>query len=178
MQKAGLDESQVGIKIAGRNINNLRYADHTTLMAKSEAELKSLLMQVNEESAKVGLKQNIKKTKIMASGPLTSWQIDGKKWRLTGSLSLQLRQKLIIDQIRSEVSLEVRHDGTTALVLQAHHEKARHTREDNGVREKKRKITYEMHPFRTTDSEGGTWNENPGISYCSLIKNAEGMNWK
>ncbi|KAF7249398.1 putative uncharacterized transposon-derived protein F52C9.6 [Varanus komodoensis] len=79
MRKAGLDESPVGIKIAGRNINNLRYADDTTLMAESEEELKSLLMRVKEESAKVGLKLNIKKTKIMASGPLTSWQIDGEE---------------------------------------------------------------------------------------------------
>ncbi|KAF7243182.1 LINE-1 retrotransposable element ORF2 protein, partial [Varanus komodoensis] len=79
MRKAGLDESPVGIKIAGRNINNLRYADDTTLMAESEEELKSLLMRVKEESAKVGLKLNIKKTKIMASSPLTSWQIDGEE---------------------------------------------------------------------------------------------------
>ncbi|KAK9411934.1 Reverse transcriptase domain-containing protein [Crotalus adamanteus] len=79
MRKAGLDESKVGIKIAGRNINNLRYADDTTLMAESEEELKSLLMRVKEESAKVGLKLNIKKTKIMASGPLNSWQIDGEE---------------------------------------------------------------------------------------------------
>ncbi|KAF7247736.1 putative uncharacterized transposon-derived protein F52C9.6 [Varanus komodoensis] len=79
MRKAGLDESPVGIKIAGRNINNLRYGDDTTLMAESEEELKSLLMQVKEENAKVGLKLNIKKTKIIASGPLTSWQIDGEE---------------------------------------------------------------------------------------------------
>ncbi|KAF7243396.1 Very-long-chain enoyl-CoA reductase [Varanus komodoensis] len=79
MRKAGLDESPVGIKIAGRNINNLRYADDTTLMAESEEELKSLLMRVKEENTKVGLKLNIKKTKIMASGPLTSWQIDGEE---------------------------------------------------------------------------------------------------
>ncbi|KAF7250366.1 putative uncharacterized transposon-derived protein F52C9.6 [Varanus komodoensis] len=79
MRKAGLDESPVGIKIAGRNINNLRYADDTTLMAESEEELKSLLMRVKEESAKVGLKLNIKKTKIMASSPLTSWKIDGEE---------------------------------------------------------------------------------------------------
>ena len=78
MQKAGLDEAQAGIKIAGRNINNLRYADDTTLMAESEEELKSLLMKVKEESEKVGLKLNIQKTKIMASGPITSWQIDGE----------------------------------------------------------------------------------------------------
>ena len=75
MRNAGLDEVQAGIKIAGRNINNLRYADDTTLMAESEEELKSLLMKVKEESEKVGLKLNIQKTKIMASGPITSWQI-------------------------------------------------------------------------------------------------------
>ena len=76
MRNAGLDEAQAGIKIARRNINNLRYADNTTLMAESEEELKSLLMKVKEESEKVGLKLNIQKTKIMASGPITSWQID------------------------------------------------------------------------------------------------------
>ena len=74
MRNAGLDEAQAGIKIAGRNINNLRYADDTTLMAESEEELKSLLMKVKEESEKVGLKLNIRKTKIMASGPITSWK--------------------------------------------------------------------------------------------------------
>ena len=78
MRNAGLEETQAGIKIAGRNINNLRYADDTTLMAESEEELKSLLMQVKVESEKVGLKLNIQKTKIMASGPITSWQIDGE----------------------------------------------------------------------------------------------------
>ena len=78
MRNAGLDETQAGIKIARRNINNLRYADDTTLMAESKEELKSLLMKVKEESEKVGLKLNIQKTKIMASGPITSWQIDGK----------------------------------------------------------------------------------------------------
>ena len=77
MRNAGLEEAQAGIKIAGRNINNLRYADDTTLMAESEEEL-SLLMKVKEESEKVGLKLNIQKTKIMASGPITSWQIDGE----------------------------------------------------------------------------------------------------
>ena len=76
IKNAGLDEAQAGIKIAGRNINNLRYADDTTLMAESEEELKSLLMKVKEESEKVGLKLNIQKIKIMASGPITSWQID------------------------------------------------------------------------------------------------------
>ena len=78
MRNAGLDEAQAGITIAGRNINNLRYADDTTLMAESEEELKSLLMKVKEESEKVGLKLNIQKTKIMASGPITSWEIDGE----------------------------------------------------------------------------------------------------
>ena len=78
MRNAGLEEAQAGIKIAGRNINNLRYADDTTLVAESEEELKSLLMKVKEESEKVGLKLNIQKTKIMASGPITSWEIDGE----------------------------------------------------------------------------------------------------
>ena len=81
MRNAGLEEAQAGIKIAGRNINNLRYADDTTLMAESEEELKSLLMKVKEESEKVGLKLNIQKTKIMASGPIPSWQIDGETVR-------------------------------------------------------------------------------------------------
>ena len=78
MRNAGLEEAQAGIKIAGRNINNLRYADDTTLMTESEEELKRLLMKVKEESEKVGLKLNIQKTKIMASGPITSWEIDGE----------------------------------------------------------------------------------------------------
>ena len=78
MRNAGLDEAQAGIKIAGRNINHLRYADDTTLTAESEEELKSLLMKVKVESEKVGLKLNIQKTKIMASGPITSWEIDGE----------------------------------------------------------------------------------------------------
>ena len=78
MWNVGLDEAQAGIKISGRNINNLRYADDTTLMAESEEELNSFLMKVKEESEKVGLKLNIQKTKIMASGPITSWEIDGE----------------------------------------------------------------------------------------------------
>ena len=78
MRNAGLEEAQAGIKIAGRNINNLRYADDTTLMAESEEELKSLLMKVKKESEKLGLKLNFQKTKIMASGPITSWEIDGE----------------------------------------------------------------------------------------------------
>ena len=81
MRNVGLDEAQAGIKIAGRNIDNLRYADDTTLMAESIEELKSLLMRVKGESEKVGLKLSIQKTKIMASSPNTSWQIDGKQWK-------------------------------------------------------------------------------------------------
>ena len=79
MRNAGLEEAQAGIKIAGRNINNLRYADNTTLMAESEEEVKSLLMKVKEESENVGLKLNIQKTKIMASSPIISWEIDGER---------------------------------------------------------------------------------------------------
>ena len=81
MRNAGLEEAQAGFKIAGRNMNNLRYEDDTTLMAESEEELKSLLMKVKEESEKVALKLNIQKTKIMASSPITLWQIHGKKWK-------------------------------------------------------------------------------------------------
>ena len=81
MRNTELDEAQAGIKIAGRNINNLRYADDTTIMAESKEELKSLLMKVKEESEKVGLKHNIQKTKIMAAGPITSWKIDGETVR-------------------------------------------------------------------------------------------------
>ena len=81
MRNAGLEEAQAGIKIAGRNINNLRYADDTTLMAKNIEELKSLLIKVKEDSEKVGLKLNIQKMKIMASGSITSWQIEGKQWK-------------------------------------------------------------------------------------------------
>ena len=109
MRNAGLDEAQAGIKIAGRNINNLRYADDTTLMAESEEELKILLMKVKEESEKVGLKLNIQKTKIMASGPITSWQIDGKtmervadfilwgsKITADGDCSIEIRRCLLL----------------------------------------------------------------------------------
>ena len=88
MRNAGLDEAQAGIKIAGRNINNLRYAEDTTLMVESKEELKSLLMKVKEESEKVGLKLNIQKTKIMASGPITSWQIDGETVETVGDFIL------------------------------------------------------------------------------------------
>ena len=81
MRETGLDEVQAGIKIAGRNINNFRYADNTIIIAESNEELKSLLMKVKEKSEKVGLKVNIQKTKIMASGPITSWEIDGTQWK-------------------------------------------------------------------------------------------------
>ena len=88
MRNAGLEEAQAGIKIAGRNINNLRYTDDTNIMAESEEELKSLLMKVKEESEKVGLKFNIQKTKIMASGPITSWEIDGETVETVSDLFL------------------------------------------------------------------------------------------
>ena len=81
MRNAGLDETPAGIKIAGRNINNLRYADDTTLMAEREEELKSLLMKLKKESEKVGLKFNVQKTEIMASGPITSWEVDRNQWK-------------------------------------------------------------------------------------------------
>ena len=81
MRNAGLDEAQAGIKTAGRNINNLRYADDTTLMAENEEELKTILIKVKEGSQKVGLKLNIQKTKVMVSGPIISWEIDGKQWK-------------------------------------------------------------------------------------------------
>ena len=91
MRNTGLEEAQAGIKIAGRNINNLRYADDTTLMAESEEELKSLWMKVKVEREKVGLKLNIQKTKIMASGPITSWEIDGGKMGTVTDYFLQLQ---------------------------------------------------------------------------------------
>ena len=106
MRNAGLEEAQAGIKIAGRNINNLRYADDTTLMAESEEGLKNLLMKVKEESEKVGLMLNIKKTKIMASGPITSWQIDvetvtdfiflGSKITADGDCSHEIKRCLLL----------------------------------------------------------------------------------
>ena len=106
MRNVGLDEAQVGIKIARRNINNLRYADDTTLMAESEEELKSLLIKVKEESEKVGLKLNIQKTKFMASGPITSWQIDGEtvadfilggsKITADGDCSHEIKRRLLL----------------------------------------------------------------------------------
>jgi len=97
MRKAGLEEAQAGIKIAGTNSNNLRYADDTTLMAESEDELKSFLMKVKEESEKVGLKLNIQKTKIMASGPITSWQIDGETMEKTVADFIFLGSKITAD---------------------------------------------------------------------------------
>ena len=106
MRKAGLDEAQAGIKIAGRNINNLRYADDTTFMAESEEELKSLLMKVKEESEKVGLKLSIQQTKIMASGPITSWKMDGEtvadfifldsKITADGDCSHEIKRRLLL----------------------------------------------------------------------------------
>ena len=106
MRNAGLEEAQAGIKIAERNINNLRYADDTTLMAESEEELKSLLMKVKEESEKVGLKLNIQKTKIKASGPVTSWQIDketladsiflGSKITADGDCNHEIKRRLLL----------------------------------------------------------------------------------
>ena len=106
MRNTGLEEAQAGIKIARRNINNLRYVDDTTLMAESEEELKSLLMKAKEESEKVGLKLNIQKTKIMASGPITSWQIDvetvrdfiffGSKITADGDCSHEIRRRLLL----------------------------------------------------------------------------------
>ena len=112
MQNARLDEAQAGIKIAGRNINNLRYADDTTLLAENEEELKSLLMKVKEESEKVGLKLNIQKTKITASGPITSWQIDGEtvtdfillgsKITADGDCSHEIKRRLLLVKRKSE----------------------------------------------------------------------------
>ena len=104
MQNARLDEAQAGIKIAGRNINNLKYADDTTLMAESEEELKSLLMKVKEESEKVGLKLNIQKTKIIASSPITSWQIDGQTMETVRDFTF-LGSKIIAD---CDCSLEIK----------------------------------------------------------------------
>ena len=118
MRNAGLEETQAGIKIARRNINNLRYADDTTLMAESEEELKSLLMKVKEESEKVGLKLSIQKTKIMASGPITSWQIDGETvetvsdfiflgYKITadGDCSHEIKRRLLLVTLPTKVCL-------------------------------------------------------------------------
>ena len=104
MRNAGLEEKQAWIKIAGRNINNLSYTDNTTLVAESEEELKSLLMKVKEESEKVGLKLNIQKTNIMASGPITSWQIDGETMEIAIS-KFNLKLKIVLF-ILAKISLE------------------------------------------------------------------------
>ena len=109
MRHAGLEEAQAGIKIAGRNINNLRYADDTTLMAESEKELKSLLMKVKEESKKVDLKLNIQKTKIMASGPITSWQIDGE--------TVETVPDLIFSRFKITADGDCRHEIKRRLLL-------------------------------------------------------------
>ena len=114
MRNAGLEETQAGIKIAGRNINHLRYADHTTLMAESEEELKSLLMKVEEESEKVGLKLNIQKTKIMASGPITSWEIDGETV-VTVTDFIFLDSKITVDGDCSHELKKCLHLGRTAM---------------------------------------------------------------
>ena len=110
MRNAGLEEAQVRIKIAGRNINNLRYADDTTLMAESEEELKSLLMKVKEESEKVDLKLKIQKTKIMASGPITSWKKMGKQWKQWQTLFLgapkSLKMVIAAMKLKDVYSLE------------------------------------------------------------------------
>ena len=108
MRNAALDEVQAGIKIAGRNINNLRYADDTTLMAESEEELKSLLLKVKEESEKVGLKLNIQKTKIMASGPIPSWQIDGETGWLYWGAPKSLQMVTAAMKLKDTYSLEVK----------------------------------------------------------------------
>ena len=110
MRNAGLEETQAGIKTAGRSINNLRYADDTTLMTESEEELKSLLMKVIEKSEKVGLKLNIQKTKIMASGPITSWEIDGEQWKqcqtLFGGAPKSLQMVTAAMKLKDTYSLE------------------------------------------------------------------------
>ena len=109
MWNAGLDEAQAGIKIAGRNINNFRYADDTTLMAESEEELKSFLMKLKKESEKAGLKLNIQKMKIMSSGPITSWQIDGKTMEIVTSFSWAPKSLLAVTaatKLKDTCSLE------------------------------------------------------------------------
>ena len=124
MRNAGLDEAQAKIKIAGRNINNLRYADNTTLMAESE-ELKSLLMKVKEESEKVGLKLNVQKTKIMESGPITSWEIDGETVETVSDFIL-VGSKITAD---GDCSHEIKRHlllGRKALINREHIKKQRH----------------------------------------------------
>ena len=125
MRNAGLEETQAGIKIAGRNINNLRYADDTTLMAESEEELKSLLMKVKEESEKVGLKLNIQKTKIMASGPITSWEIDGKRWKQCQTSFFwapkSLQMVTVAMKLKDTYSLEEKYDQPEQHVKKQRH---------------------------------------------------------
>ena len=126
MRNAGLEETQAGIKIAGRNINNLIYSDDTTLMAESEEELKSLLMKVKEESEKVGLKLNIQKTKKMASGPITSWQIDGETGETVADFFF-LGSKITAD---GDCSHEIKRHlylGRNVMTNRQHIEKQRHT---------------------------------------------------
>ena len=110
IKNAGLEEAQAGIKIAGRNVTNLRYADETTLMAESEEELKSLLMKVKVGSEKVGIKLNIQKTKIMAYGPITSWEIDGKQWKQCQTLfwgaTISLQMVTAAMKLKDAYSLE------------------------------------------------------------------------
>ena len=103
MRNAGLDEAQAGIKFAGKNINNVKYADDTTLMAESEEELKSLLMKVKEESEKVGLKRNIQKTKVMSSGPITSWQINGEAMEIVADFILGVSKVTADDDCSHEI---------------------------------------------------------------------------
>ena len=115
MQNAGLDEAQAGIKIVGRNINNLRHANDTTLMAESKEELKSLLMKVNDESEKVGLKLNIQKTKIMASGPITSWQIDRETMKTVTDF-IFLGSKITVDcDCSHEIKRHLLHEKKKAM---------------------------------------------------------------
>ena len=119
MKNAGLDEAQAGIKIAGRNINNLRHADDTILMAESKEELKSLLMKVKEESEKVGLKINIQTTKIMASGPVTSWQIDGETVKTVTEFILELKKikSATVSSVSPSICLAVMGPDAMILVL-------------------------------------------------------------
>ena len=121
MRNAGLEKAQAGIKIAGRNINNLRYADGTTLIAESEEELKSLLMKVKEENEKVGLKLNIQKMKIMASGPINSWQIDGETMETVAAITIcsDFGAKKIKSATVSTVSPSICHEvmGPAAMIL-------------------------------------------------------------
>ena len=136
MRNAGLEEAQAGIKIARRNINNLRYADETTLMAESENELKSLLMKVKEEIEKVGLKLNIQKTKIMASSPITSWQIDGEimetvkdftfgssKIKADGDCSHEIKRNLLLGR-KSMTNLDILKSRDITMPTQVHLVKA------------------------------------------------------